>query len=447
MRTFDYSFLNKGMLPAKLVNLTSGVASLKTMAGVRKEEYARIFTELESIARVQSVKSSNAIEGIVTSDERIRAIVEQNSAPLNHDEAEIAGYRDALNAVHRGYAAMDFRESDILRLHELLMSVAGYAYGGQYKTDNNLILEVDAQGERRVRFRPTPAAETLRAMQQLELAYIAARDDAGIDQLLLIPCVILDFLCIHPFRDGNGRMSRLLSLLLLYKNGYDVGRYVSFEEQINQYKGYYYESLRASSEGWAENKNSYFPFIENFLSTLYMCYKELDKRFAVVHGKKVTKKARVEATILNSLTPLSKAEICGILPDVSPTTVESVLGAMVREGRIEKSGRVGLHAICENIKSGHHSTHILTILTILVKYGENVGSKWGENYPLYLCDILPKHVGDEVRLFWRVARGDGEAGEVVGGCRVERMKVVVGRIGNGRLGKIVLRQQAGKRGG
>lgn len=339
MRTFDYSFLNKGMLPAKLVNLTSGVASLKTMAGVRKEEYARIFTELESIARVQSVKSSNAIEGIVTSDERIRAIVEQNSAPLNHDEAEIAGYRDALNAVHRGYAAMDFRESDILRLHELLMSIAGYAYGGQYKTDNNLILEVDAQGERRVRFRPTPAAETPRAMQQLELAYIAARDDAGIDQLLLIPCVILDFLCIHPFRDGNGRMSRLLSLLLLYKNGYDVGRYVSFEEQINQYKGYYYESLRASSEGWAENENSYFPFIENFLSTLYMCYKELDKRFAVVHGKKVTKKARVEATILNSLTPLSKAEICGILPDVSPTTVESVLGAMVREARIQKIGQ------------------------------------------------------------------------------------------------------------
>ena len=223
MRRFVYSFLDKGMLPAKLVRLTSSVASLKTMAGVRKEEYARVFTELESIARVQSVKSSNAIEGIVTSDERIRAIVEQNSAPLNHDEAEIAGYRDALNAVHRGYAAMDFRESDILRLHELLMSVAGYAYGGLYKTDNNLILEVDAQGERRVRFRPTPAAETPRAMQQLELAYIAARDDAGIDQLLLIPCVILDFLCIHPFRDGNGRMSRLLSLLLLYKNGYDVG--------------------------------------------------------------------------------------------------------------------------------------------------------------------------------------------------------------------------------
>ena len=165
-----------------------------------------------------------------------------------------------------------------------------------------------------------------------------ACSDANVNQLLLIPCIILDSLCIHPFRDGNGRMSRLLSLLLLYKNGFDAGKYVSFEEQINQYKAYYYESLRQSSDGRESGENSYFPFIENFLSMLYMCYKELDKRFAVVHGKKITKKARVEATILNSLMPLSKAEICKILPDVSPTTVEAVLGAMVKSGAIKRIG-------------------------------------------------------------------------------------------------------------
>lgn len=339
MRIFDYSFLSNGLLPANLVNLTSSIASLKTMAGVRKDKYAQVFTELEFIAKVQSVKSSNAIEGIVTSDERIHAIVNQNSAPLNHNEAEIAGYRDALNAIHLGYDHMDLRQSDILRLHEMLMSISGYEYGGKYKTDDNVILEVDTQGQRRVRFRPTSAVDTPRAMEQLELAYLAARNDANINQLLLIPCVILDFLCIHPFRDGNGRMSRLLSLLLLYKNGYDAGKYVSFEEQINHYKAYYYEALRESSEGWEDNENSYFPFIENFLSTLYMCYKELDKRFAVVHGKKITKKARVEATVLNSLTPLSKAEICQILPDVSPTTVEAVLGAMVKNGMIKRIGQ------------------------------------------------------------------------------------------------------------
>ena len=221
----------------------------------------------------------------------------------------------------------------------MLLSIAGYEYGGQYKTDDNVILEVDAGGNRRVRFRPTPADETKQAMEQLELAYLEARGNANVNRLLLIPCVILDFLCIHPFRDGNGRMSRLLSLLLLYKNGYEAGKYVSFEEQINNYKAYYYEALKQSSQGWDTNENDYFPFIENFLSTLYMCYKELDKRFAVLNGRKITKKARIEATVLNSLTPLSKAEICKILPDVSPTTVEAVLGAMVKSGSILRMGQ------------------------------------------------------------------------------------------------------------
>lgn len=338
MRTFDYSFLNNGLLPANLLNLTTNIAELKTMAGVRKAEYMQVFTELESVAKVQSIKSSNAIEGIVTSDERIAAIVNQNSAPLNHNEAEIAGYRDALNEIHLGYEYIDFRESDILHLHEILMRFTGNGIGGHYKTDDNVILEIDADGRRKVRFRPAPARETPEAMEQLTLAYLDARNDANINQLLLISCVILDFLCIHPFRDGNGRMSRLLSLLLLYKNGFDAGKYVSFEEQINNYKSYYYEALRKSSIGWENNENTYFPYIENFLSTLYMCYKELDKRFAVVNGKKVTKKARIEATVLNSLTPISKAEICQILPDVSPTTVEAVLGAMVKTGSIQRLG-------------------------------------------------------------------------------------------------------------
>lgn len=338
MRRFDYSFLDNGLLPAGLLNLTTSIAELKTTAGFRKDEYQQVFTELEAVAKIQSIKSSNAIEGIVTSDQRIAEIVNQNSAPLNHNEAEIIGYRDALNEIHLGYEYIDLRSDDILRLHNIMMSSAGYEYGGKYKTDDNVILETDSDGNRKVRFRPTSARETAQAMEQLELAYLDARSNSNINQLLLIPCVILDFLCIHPFRDGNGRISRLLSLLLLYKNGYDAGKYVSFEEQINNYKAYYYEALRESSEGWHENKNDYIPFIQNFLSTLYMCYKELDKRFAVLNGKKITKKARVEATVLNSLTPMSKSEICKILPDVSPTTVEAVLGAMIKSGSIKKIG-------------------------------------------------------------------------------------------------------------
>ncbi len=338
MRRFDYSFLDNGLLPANLINLTGSIYSLRTAAGVRKEEYARIFTELEAVAKVQSVKSSNAIEGIVTSDERIADIVNRSSAPLNHSEAEIAGYRDALNAVHTGYENLSFCERDILGLHEMMTSIAGYELAGQYKRTDNVIVEVAADGTRNVRFRPTPASETADAMQQLELAYMDACSNANINQLLLIPCVILDFLCIHPFQDGNGRMSRLLSLLLLYKNGFDAGKYISFEEQINNYKPLYYEALRQSSEGWDTNENDYLPFIKNFLSTLYMCYKELDKRFAVVNGKRVTKSARIEATVLGSLTPISKAEICGIHPDISPTTVEAVLSKMVKAGQIRRIG-------------------------------------------------------------------------------------------------------------
>jgi Fic family protein len=326
------------MLPAGLLNITADIYSLRVMASNRKGQFTEIFTELESVAKVQSVKNSNEIEGIVTTDERINEIVNGDSAPLNHSEQEIAGYRDALAEVHTEYADMDFCQSDVLRLHAIMMNIAGYSYAGKYKEVDNDIIEEDSFGRRRVRFRPTSAKDTPDEMEQLFLAYQVARDNPNINQLLIIPCVILDFLCIHPFRDGNGRMSRLLSLLLLYKNGFDAGKYISFEEQINLRKGNYYDALKKSSVGWHENECDYSAFIMEFLTTLYMCYKELDKRFAVVGTRKVTKQARVEATVLNSLTAISKADVCKILPDVSATTVEAVLGQMVKNGQIRKVG-------------------------------------------------------------------------------------------------------------
>ena len=337
MKRFDYSFLEKGMLPAGLVNVVSAIAELRARESQMKESYPGVFTRLESIARVQSVKGSNAIEGIITTDQRVNEIVNQNSAPLNHNEMEIAGYRDALALVHGNHDSLDTRERDILRLHEIMLSYAPIS-GGAYKQSDNVIMEVDAAGQRRVRFAPTPAKETAAAMEQLVLAFMDARSNYSVNQLLLIPCFVLDFLCIHPFADGNGRMSRLLSLLLLYKNDFDAGKYISFEEQINRGKWDYYEALRLSSDGWHENTNSYFPFIESFVATLLYCYKELDKRFAVVHAKKVNKRERVEATVLNSLLPISKQEICYVLPDVSPTTVEAALAAMVRNGAVDKVG-------------------------------------------------------------------------------------------------------------
>ncbi len=338
MHKFDYSFLNNGMLPSELVNVTASISSLKTASQFRKDDFKKVFTELEKIAKIQSVKSSNEIEGIVTTDERIVQIVQQNSAPLNHNEREIAGYRDALNLIHTEHQNIPFNEATVLSLHKTLLSATDYNYGGTYKNEDNVILEIDGQGAKRIRFAPVPAVETKEAMEQLFLAFMEAASDSNVNALLLIPCVILDFLCVHPFRDGNGRMSRLLSLLLLYKNGFDVGKYISFEEQINKNKGWYYRALKESSENWHESVNNYFPFMQNFLGVLYECYQELDKRFAIVNSNKVTKSARVEATVLNSLLPISKAEICQLLPDVSPTTVEAVLGRMVKGGVITTVG-------------------------------------------------------------------------------------------------------------
>jgi len=337
MRKFDYSFLETGMLPANLVNITSAISELKSLESQRKSVYTDAYKKLESIARVQSVKGSNEIEGIITSEQRLYEIVNQSSAPLNHNETEIAGYRDALDLVHNDFEHIDIRERDILRLHEMLLSYSP-VNGGQYKNVDNIIMEIDEQGSRRVRFSPVLAEETAEAMKQLVLAFMDARANYNINQLLLIPCFIVDFLCIHPFADGNGRMSRLLSLLLLYKNGFDAGKYISFEEQINKNKALYYRVLKESSTGWHTNEGSYFPFIENFVTTLLMCYKELDKRFAVVNEKKVNKKQRIEATVLNSLLPISKAEVSYILLDVSPTTIEATLANMLKHGLIEKLG-------------------------------------------------------------------------------------------------------------
>ena len=337
MKFFDYSFLERGMLPAGLVNIVSAIAELRARENEQKDSYADVFSKLESIAKVQSVKGSNEIEGIVTTEQRINEIVNQNSAPLNHNEAEIAGYRDALALIHDDYTNLDINEHNILRLHEIMLSYSS-AQGGRYKETDNVIMETDISGMRHVRFSPTPASETAETMEQLIFAYMDAKDNYNVNQLLLIPCFVFDFICIHPFTGGNGRMSRLLSLLLLYKNGFDIGQYISLEEQINKSKDRYYQALKDSSVGWHEGQNSYFPFIENFITTLLFCYKELDKRFAMVNSKKVTKRRRIEATVLNSLLPISKAELCYILPDVSPSTVELALLEMVKSGVIEKVG-------------------------------------------------------------------------------------------------------------
>ena len=338
MRRFDYSFLRNIKVPVNFMTFTNAIYTLKNLEEEKKNIYPDIFTALQKIAIVQSVKGSNEIEGIVTTDKRIEEIVNQSSAPLNHNEQEILGYKNALNLIHSDSDKMSLNEDLILNLHKILLEKIEVSYGGSYKTEDNIIRESYKDGTSFVRWVLVSSQDTPKAMKELILAYMEARDDSLIDGLLLIPCVILDFLCIHPFRDGNGRISRLLTLFLLYKSGFDISKYISFEEQINKMKGNYYEALKRSSIGWHDNQNDYIPFIENFLYTLYLCYKELDKRFLTLGTKKVSKKKRVESAIMNSFLPISKKELQALLPDISLTTIEAVLASMLNDGKIKKIG-------------------------------------------------------------------------------------------------------------
>ena len=336
MHIFDYSFL-KDTVPGNIVGLTDIIADLKAREEFRKLQYNGTFEILRQKAIIESVKGSNAIEGIVTTDDRIRDIV-AGAAPLTHDELEISGYKDALNIIHTTYEDMDLTEDVIRLFHRTIEEETNHQEAGRYKKINNFIMECGPDGSRKVRFKPVTAKKVQEKMDQMILAYYEARQDSNIPSLLLIPCFVLDFLCIHPFLDGNGRVSRLLTVLLLYLSGYDIVRYISYEGQINRFKEGYYEALRISSEAWHENRNDYGPFIINFMQILYRCYKDLDESFADISLKKVKKSERVESILLDAIVPVSKQDIMKKVPDISIKTVELVLGRMLKEKRIKKIG-------------------------------------------------------------------------------------------------------------
>ena len=336
MHRFDYSFL-KSVIPGNIVGLSDVISDLRSKEEFRKIQYTDAFETLRQKAVIESVKGSNAIEGIVTTDERIQDIVD-GASPATHDEMEISGYKDALNLIHTEFKNMDIEEKTILRFHQMIVGQSSPIEGGSYKKTNNYIMEFDADGNRYVRFKPVSATSTPKAMQQLVLAYYDARQDSEIPKLLLIPCFILDFLCIHPFSDGNGRISRLLTVLLLYLSGYDIVRYISFEGLVNTYKDSYYNSLKQSSDLWHENKNDYVPFMVNFMQLLYKSYKTLDESFTEISLKKAKKSERVECILANAIVPISKKEILERVPDISVKTVELVLSKMLKNNSIKKIG-------------------------------------------------------------------------------------------------------------
>ena len=297
---------------------------LGKLSGINEMER---FPRLRRVSRVKSIHSSLAIENNTLSIGQVTDIVEGKRVLGPADD--ILAVKNAIEAYKMIDEVDPFRMEDLLKVHGVMMGGL-VDEAGRIRTGN-----VGVFGEKGNVIHTAPSYKLVHELMGQLFDWIK---NADVQMLIKSSVFHYEFEFIHPFRDGNGRMSRLLSLLLLYKNGFDAGKYVSFEEQINKYKDLYYDALQKSSSGWDTNENNYFPFIQNFLMTLYMCYKELDKRFAVVHGKRVTKAGRIEATILGSLIPISKAEICSIHPDISPTTIEAVLGKMVREGQIKQIG-------------------------------------------------------------------------------------------------------------
>ena len=334
MRNYNYEAIYHSLLTPEIVQLLAQIHEYKgAHAQVKEDE----LPHLVEIARIQSTEASNRIEGIYTSDERLQKIVKDKTTPRNRNEKEIAGYRDVLATIHENYDYIPVKPGMILQLHRDLYKFSGMTIGGNYKTADNQITEEDAQGNWHIRFVPVSAWETPEAVDRLCQAYNALCGNSQYDPLLMIPVFILDFLCIHPFNDGNGRMSRLLTLLLLYRNGYHVGKYVSIERLIERTKQSYYDDLQESSADWHEERNNYIPFVTYQLSMILAAYREFSDRMKIV-SENTSKPNRVRDIIKDHLGKITKAEIMQQCPDVSQTTVQRALNDLTKSGEILKIG-------------------------------------------------------------------------------------------------------------
>lgn len=338
MRTYEYNKKWQQLLTPEIVTMLSQIHEFKGEQNLFIEAQSDTLTQLVEIAKIQSTEASNKIEGIFTSDERLKKLVTNKTTPRSRNEQEIAGYRDVLSTIHDSYEFIPVRPSIILQLHRDLHKFSGKSIGGAYKNADNVIAEEDNEGNRFVRFQPIPAWETPDSIEALCDAFddAIARNEA--DPLLIIPMFILDFLCIHPFNDGNGRMSRLLTLLLLYRAGYIVGKYISIEKVIETTKDTYYEALQSSSQGWHEEENDYAHFVRYMLGVILSAYRDFSSRVRVLTTSGMSKPDRIREIIKDTLGKITKTEIMQKCPDISQVTVQRTLNDLIKNGDIIKIG-------------------------------------------------------------------------------------------------------------
>ena len=340
MREFDYSKLKDRTWDNEILSYIAKIHEFKGKQELFLRQKPVELNRLVEIAKIQSTESSNQIEGIVTTNARLKQLCSNKTTPRNRNEEEILGYRNALNIVHENYNDIPVRSSYILQLHGEMLKHTAYSYAGSYKTTPNEIDMILENGEKVVLFKPLEPYETPDAVNRLCDEFDKAISDGIVDPLILIPMFILDFLCIHPFNDGNGRMSRLLTLLLLYRSGYVVGQYISIEKAIADTKESYYEVLQQSDYNWYEGTNDPKSFIKYMLGIILSCYREFESRIVLASktGKKSNAYDIVKAYTETTIGKFSKQDALISCPSLGSSSVESALKKLVEEGAIIRTG-------------------------------------------------------------------------------------------------------------
>ena len=338
MRTFNYSAIRDYLWDSEILGL---IAAIYKEAGKQELYLKQRPEELEKlieIAKIQSTEASNAIEGIVTTSTRIKQLVEEKTTPKNRDEQEIAGYRDVLNIIHENFDVIPISQNYILQLHKILYSHMNNFMAGKTKNVQNYISATYPDGHVQVLFTPMAPCETPEAIDKICEEYNLAIGNMELEPLILIPVFIHDFLCIHPFNDGNGRMSRLLTTLLLYRNGFYVGRYISLEGKIAKNKDLYYDALSRSQDGWHEGTEDIIPFIKYMLGIILAAYKDFEDRMVLI-GVKLSALEIVRRASKNKLGRFNKQDIRELCPNLSDSSIEGALRKMLSSGELKREGK------------------------------------------------------------------------------------------------------------
>ena len=338
MRDFNYSKIKEQKWDSEVL---AYIAAIYKEAGKQELYLKQRPEELEKlvdIAKIQSTEASNAIEGIITTNTRIKQLVEEKTTPRNRDEQEIAGYRDVLNTIYESSDAIPITRNYILQLHKIMYSHMNNPMGGRTKNVQNYISATYPDGHSETLFTPMSPFETPEALDRICAEYNRVIGNFEVEPLIVIPVFIHDFLCIHPFNDGNGRMSRLLTTLLLYQNGFYVGKYISLEAVIMKNKDLYYDALQRSQNDWHNGKEDSVPFIKYILSTILNAYKEFEDRFTVVEDK-LPAVEMVKKAVELKIGKFNKQDIRELCPSLSVSSVEGALRKLVANGELKREGK------------------------------------------------------------------------------------------------------------